>query len=203
MSLSSSPAVPDAQVPATASMQALDAAAGVARMMGDRAMYLRILVRFRADYTDKAVRLRAALAAGDATLAQRLAHTLKGAAAMIEARGLRMLAQETEQLLRADAPVDAKLLDRLEAELARVIGETEELLAPDAVAPASGEAVLQEADLAHLRSLLDLGDSGAQDVVARQRAGLCARLGAARMAELESAVAAFDYEQALRLLDAA
>lgn len=183
-------------------MRALDYAAGLDRMMGDEAMYLRVLTRFRFDYADTAACLRAALAAGDATLAHRIAHTLKGAAAMVEARGLRALALEVEQLLKAGAPADALLLERLDAELARVIGEVALLLAPAAGIPAASEAALPEADLAHLRSLLDLGDSGAQDLMAEKRAGLRARLGAARMAELESAVAAFDYERALSVLDA-
>lgn len=203
MNLSPSPAGPGfPAAPAPASMRALDYAAGLDRMMGDEAMYLRVLIRFRSDYADTAARLRAALAAGDATLAHRIAHTLKGAAAMVEARGLRALALEVEQLLKAGAPADALLLERLDAELARVIGEVALLLAPAASIPAASEAALPEADLANLRSLLDLGDSGAQDLMAEKRAGLRARLGAARMAELESAVAAFDYERALSVLDA-
>jgi HPt (histidine-containing phosphotransfer) domain-containing protein len=182
-------------------MRALDFAAGLDRMMGDRAMYLRVLSRFRSDYADTVARLRAALAAGDATLAHRIAHTLKGAAAMIEARGLRALALEVEQMLRGGAPADALLLDRLEAELGRVMVEVGSLLAPGADIPTSSEVALREADLAHLRSLLDLGDSDAQELVAEKRAGLRVRLGAARMAELDSAMAAFDYERALSVLD--
>lgn len=202
MSLSSLPAGPGfPAAPAPASLQALDHAAGLDRMMGDEAMYLRVLTRFHSDYADTVARLRAALAAGDATLAHRIAHTLKGAAAMIEARGLRALALEVEQVLKAGAPADAQLLERLDAELARVIGEVALLLAPAAGIPTASEAVLPEADLANLRDLLDLGDSGAQDLMAEKRAGLRARLGAARMAELESAMAAFDYERALSILD--
>lgn len=193
-------AAPPAPVPA--SVRALDVAAGLDRMMDDEAMYLRVLTRFRSDYANNVARLRAAMAAGDATLAHRIAHTLKGAAAMIEARGLSVLALEVEQQLRTGAPADALLLGQLEAELGRVMAEVALLLAPGADMPASGEALLLDADLAHLRSLLDLGDSGAQDLMAGKRAGLRARLGAARMAELESAVAAFDYERALSLLDA-
>jgi HPt (histidine-containing phosphotransfer) domain-containing protein len=192
-------APPDGQAAAAA----LDPAAGLDRMMGDRAMYLRVLARFRADYTDSAARLRAALAAGDGAQAHRLAHTLKGAGAMIEARGLCALAAQAEQLLLAGAPAGTKLLDRLEAELGRVLADVELLLAPAVEHPAAGEAVLLEGDLAYLRSLLDLGDSGARDFTTRKRAGLRARLGTARMTELESAVAAFDYEVAVRLLDAA
>lgn len=188
--------------PAPAPVRALDRAAGLDRMMGDEAMYLRVLRRFHSDYADTAARLRAALAGGDATLALRIAHTLKGAAAMVEARGLRALALEVEGLLRAGAPADAPLLDRVDAELARVIGEMAPLLAPDAGVSDADEAPLSETDLANLRSLLDLGDSGAQDLMAERRAALRARLGAARMAQLESAVAAFDYERALSVLDA-
>ncbi|KFI05470.1 Hpt domain-containing protein [Massilia sp. BSC265] len=185
-------------------MQALDTAAGLDRMMGDQAMYLRVLIRFRSDYADKVAHLRAALAAGDDTLAYRIAHTLKGAAAMIEARVLRVLAMEVEQLLRAGRPLDAALLDRLEAELARVMAQVESMVAgPAGGSPESGDMLLAEADLARLHSLLDHGDSSAQDVIAKKRSGLRARLGAARMAELESAVAAFDYERALSVLGAA
>lgn len=201
---SSSPCGTDA-VPA--SMPALDVAAGLDRMMGDEAMYLRILGRFRSDYTTNVARLRDAIATGDATLAHRIAHTLKGAAAMIEARMLRALAVETEHLLRAGLAADLQLLDRLEAELVRVIAQIDGLVAaPAAGTPAAGklaEGGLAEADLARLCALLDLGDSGAQDFVAEKRAGLCTRLGAARMAEMESAVAAFDYERALHVLGAA
>lgn len=183
---------------------ALDVAAGLDRMMGDRAMYLRVLARFRSDYADNVARLRAAIAAGDATLAHRVAHTLKGAAAMIEARALRAQAVEVEQLLRAGAPLEAVLLDTLETELARVVACVDSLIAaPAAAGGDGGEAALPEGELLQLCALLDLGDSGAQDFMAEKHAGLRARLGEARMAELESAVAAFDYELALDVLGAA
>ena len=187
----------------------LDYAAGLERMMGDAAMYLRVLARFRLDYRDNVARLRAALDAGDAALAQRIAHTLKGAAAMIEARGLRQLAADVEQELRtgngAGAIAGSALLGRLEAELARVMARLDALLAAPAEPAASGPdasaaRALDEKELARLCELLDLGDSAAQDVVREQETGLRALLGAPRMAELQAAVACFDYEQALRML---
>lgn len=185
-------------------MPALDTAAGLERMMGDRGMYLRVLARFRSDYSDNAARLRAAIGAGDIVLAHRIAHTLKGAAAMIEARGLRALAVDVEQLLRTGAAGDPQLpplLDQMEAELARVMAQVDVLAAaPTSHSPAAGEVPLPDGDMAQLCALLDLGDSSAQDFIAEKRAGLRARLGAARMAELESAVAAFGYERALRVL---
>jgi HPt (histidine-containing phosphotransfer) domain-containing protein len=213
VNISASPAEPGARAsydpaPDRAPTQALDSAAGLHRMMGDEAMYLRVLARFRSDYADTVVRLRAALAGGDATLAHRIAHTIKGAAAMIEARGLRALASNIEQLLRSGAPADPalrdlrKLLERLEAELAQVMVQIDALVAAPAAASSTAAEGALESDIAQLRALLDVGDSGAQDIVVAQRAGLHARLGAARMAELESAVASFDYERAVCLLDA-
>lgn len=188
---------------AAGSAPALDTAAGVDRMMGDAAMYLRILARFRSDYSGKVARLRIALASGDLTLAHRIVHTLKGAAAMIEARGLRMLALEAEQQLRAGTHADALLVDRLEAELARVLAQVDSMMAAQSANNAAGaQAGLSDADLRRLRALLDVGDSGAQNVMAENRAALRIRLGAARMAELEKAVAAFDYERAVGVLDA-
>jgi HPt (histidine-containing phosphotransfer) domain-containing protein len=188
----------------TASVPALDTDAGLDRMMGDRAMYLRVLARFRSDYADNVARLRGALAAGDTALAHRIAHTLKGAAAMIEARGLRTLALDVEQQLRAGAPADPEMLAQLEAELARVIAQVDMLATAPAAAnamPGEAGAALLEGDMAQLCGLLDLGDSTAQDVIAEKRAGLQNHLGAMRMAELESAMAAFDYERALCVLN--
>ncbi|MCC2954670.1 Hpt domain-containing protein [Massilia sp. IC2-477] len=192
-----------ADLVAAADAPALDIAAGVERMMGDAAMYLRILARFRSDYTGYVARLRTALAGGDLTLAHRVVHTLKGAAAMIEARGLRAAAVEVEQQLRGGAHANAHLVDRMEAELARVMAQVDSLMAAQSAGDTAGaQAMLAERDLRRLRALLDVGDSGAQNVIAENRSALRTRLGAARMAELEKAVAAFDYERALGVLDA-
>ncbi|MGI4717049.1 MAG: Hpt domain-containing protein [Janthinobacterium lividum] len=194
----------DSQAASAPQPPTLDYAAGLERMMGDAAMYLRVLARFRLDYRDNAARLRAALDAGDAALAQRVAHTLKGAAAMIEARGLRQLAADVEQGLRAGhgADADAELLDRLEAELARVMARLDTLLEPSTTSTPGAAAAMapDEQEVARLCELLDLGDSAAQDLVREQEAGLRTLLGAPRMAQLQAALACFDYEQALRVL---
>lgn len=175
---------------------ALDYAAGLERMMGDREMFRRVLARFRGDYRDSVARVRAALDAGDLALAQRLAHTLKGAAAMIEARGLREQAALAEQALRAGRTLEAQIFDSLDAELARVMAQLEAPAARNtAPAPALNEAVL-----AQLCALLDLGDSAAQDLIEEHGAGLRTLLGEARMAQLQAAVACFDFEEALRML---
>jgi len=179
---------------------ALDYGAGLERMMGDREMYARVLARFRGDYRDGAARVRAASGAGDLALAQRLAHTLKGAAAMIEARGLRRQAAEVEQALRAGLAPDAQGFESLEAELARVMAQLDTLLAAPVVRAAAPAPALDDAALARLCELLDLGDSAAQDLIEEHGPGLRTLLGAPRMAQLQAAVACFDFEGALGML---
>ena len=179
--------------------RAIDLGAGLDRVMGDRDMYLRVLGRFRADYRDTAARLRAALALDDNALVQRIAHTLKGAAAMIEARVLRQLALDMEVALRGGGKVDAALLAKVEAELERVLVELDAMLSaplPEpATAPASQEAI------ARLRSMLDIGDGDALDAIKELRTGLLAALGPERMQALDAAVRVFDFERAVAVLD--
>lgn len=180
---------------------ALDYRAGLARMMDDQAMYLRVLTRFHLDYRDKVLDLRDALAAGELPLAQRIAHTLKGAAAMIEARRLRQLAAEVEHGLRAATGVEPQLVERLGRELERVMLELDLLLEqPAQLTEGIATRVVAAADMARLCEMLDTGDSAAQDFVEEQFAGLRILLGATRAAELQAAMAAFDFEKALQLL---
>lgn len=181
------------------SHQAIDLAAGLDRVMGDREMYLRVLGRFRADYHDVAQRLRAALAQADTALVQRIIHTLKGAAAMIEARLLRKLALDIELALRGGGQVQPPMLDRVEEELARVVAELDATLSAPAPALAAAPASLET--IARLRAMLDIGDGMAPHAIAAQRAGLLATLGPERMQALDAAVRVFDFERAVEVLD--
>lgn len=188
---------------AGAAEPALDLVAGLDRVMGDRAMHLRVLARFRSDYHDAAARLRRALAAGDAALAQRVVHTLKGAAAMVEARRLRQLALGVELAFRTHGeaalqPASA-LADELAAELGRVLEQLDTVLsAPrqDAVvAAASPEEVVR------LRAMLDIGDGAALALLAQRHDAFLAALGPERMRLLDAAVRDFDFERALAVLE--
>jgi HPt (histidine-containing phosphotransfer) domain-containing protein len=178
----------------------IDLAAGLERVMGDRPMFLRVLGRFAGDYRDLATRLHAALDAGDAVLAQRIAHTLKGAAGMIEAIHLRRLALEVELALKTGAAAPGPSIDALDAELTRVLVEVDALLmAPDTSALAAPP--VDARDLARLRDMLDIGDGRAPELLMLLQPGLLATLGSTRMAALEAAVRRFDFEHALLLLD--
>ena len=184
----------------------LDLAGGIERVMGDRSMFARILSRFRLDYGRTAAAIRTALAEGDRPLAQRLTHTLKGASGLIEARPLHLQAAALEQVLRAHSD-HRGAMDRLESELDRVLRELDKLLKDSTAgqaAPAShahAQPHAGRADLfARLRKLLDVGDGAAVEMFDEARASLTDVLGATVMQELTLAMAAFDFERALKLL---
>ena len=191
-------------------MPAIDLAAALERAMGDRGLLQRVLARFAVDYRDVVARLRAALDAGDGVLAQRIAHTLKGAASMIDAGGLRQLAQEVESAIKGGNGAPPASIDALDAELTRVLEKVDMLLAtsmapppvaPTAAMPAAAATPIDEQDLARLRAMLDIGDGRAPDLVRQWHPHLLATLGQDRMHTLDSAIGRFDFERALALLE--
>lgn len=191
-----------------AAAPAIDLAAALERVMGERALLQRVLARFASDYRDVGARLRAALAAQDAALAQRIAHTIKGASAMIDAGQLRQWALALELALKGgdqDGAGLAALVDALDAELARVLRQVEALLAaPEAAFAAASAAIpepIPDQELARLRAMLDIGDGRAPDLVRQWRAGLDAALGRERMRAFDAAIERFDFERALVLLE--
>lgn len=201
------------QAPSTepADAPAVDHAGGVARLMGDTSLFARVLERFCKEYRQAAGRIRAALDAGDLETAIRLAHTLKGAASMIEAVPLRREAQRLEHLLRhGDQDPDA-VLARLRAELERVLGELDTLLdvSPEQPARASEDAVAPTVrddrddgdDAPHrLATLLDAGNGDAVDVVRDDATALTARLGPELYVQVARAIESFDFDGALEMM---
>ncbi|WP_273028237.1 Hpt domain-containing protein [Massilia timonae] len=172
--------------------------------MDDRPLFLRVLGRFAGDYRDLAARLHAALDAGDAVLAHRIAHTLKGAAGMIEANRLRRLALDVELALKAGGAAPLALIAALDEELARVLAEVDVLLAaPETPAQVQANSPAARDDLARLRDMLDIGDGRAPDLAAQLRPRLLAGMGSEKVAAFDAALRRFDFENALALLEQA
>lgn len=191
---------------------AVNHAGGIARLMGDSALFGRVLARFRNEYRQAAAAIRAALDAGDTALALRVVHTLKGAAGMIEAVPLRRETHALEQQLRGGAdgqPYPA--LMRVQTELERVLHELDVLadtLPQRAIAPAPAAAASpipaseRESVLARLITLLDDGNGDAVDLVRDAAPALAAQLGEAGYRAVAEAIEAFDFDGALALLQA-
>ena len=126
---------------------------------------------------------------------------------MIEARSLHAAALALDDALRAplsrdrDTPAIADLFLRLDAELAHVLRELDTMaeLAENAV-PAPRLARSDDT-VSRLRALLDIGDGEAVDLVEQAREALVGELGEKTYQALAAAVADFDFERALALLD--
>lgn len=181
-------------------LPAIDVEAGVERLMGNRHIYLRALARFRTDYRHAGAAIRAALDAGDMARARRLAHTLKGAAGMIEAGALYAATLALEGALHSGERHADALFLRADALLSDVLRELDAMTLPLEDLPRSATAAAPGAR-ARLHGLLDTGDGAAVDLVAAARAELAAELGEREYDALCAAVMEFDYERALELLD--
>jgi len=191
----------------------LDAAAGLKNVMGRHALYRDILRKFCAGQGDAALRLQAALAAGERDAAERIAHTLKGVAGTIGARAVQQAAHGVENAIRAGAdPASVqnqaaalraaleRLLAALTPRLAAPEPEPEAELEPAAADPADAGSMAEVC--AQLDVLLEAGDAAAADLLQQHAAGLQAALGAAYQG-VAANIDGFDFEAALAALRAA
>lgn len=188
----------------------VDVEAGVERLMGNRQVYLRALARFRHDYRSAGAAIGTALETGNPALAGRLVHTLKGAAGMIEARSLHAAALALETALRTGGPASASAADpaqvdalfvRLDAELAHVLRELDGMADLSEAVVAAPRPVRPNNVLERLRALLDIGDGEAVDLAEQAQDELIVQLGESDYRSFSAAVAEFDFERALALLD--
>lgn len=186
----------------------LDVEDGLRRIMGDRALYFKLLRRFQHDHQGAARQIGEAFGAGRYDAARVRAHTLKGAAGMIGAYTLYDLAAATEAALRAQAPSIEQPLRELEGGLHKLLSTIGNILpdfadaaAAPPVAPA-GEALSPATQhlLARLANFLREGDGAAIDVLEKSATVLAARLGVDVYQEIAAAAHEFDFDGALAVL---
>jgi CheY-like chemotaxis protein len=149
------------------SMADLDTQDGLSRVAGNRTLYLRLLRQFVEQQGAALEEIATALTQGDAALAERLAHTLKGVAGNIGAKTVQAAAGALEKLIRtraAAAEVDsakeqiAAALNPLVAGLRAVLctpepGHPAQTMLPPAANPA--ECRESAAQLARLLAQFD------------------------------------------------
>ena len=162
-------------------IEGLDARDGLARVAGNRKLYLKLLRQFAEQQGPAVGQISAALAQGDTALAERLAHTLKGVAGNIGAKAVQAAAGILEKLIRARASAletdpamqqVAATLDPLVARLQAALGSPASNDAgPAATLPPVSSAQSREA-AAQLTRLLAEFDPGAADFVEANRAAL-------------------------------
>ncbi|WP_083685195.1 Hpt domain-containing protein [Massilia putida] len=190
-------------LPDAANGPAVNHAGGVARLMGDGALFGRVLARFRNEYRQAAAGIRAAHDQGDTVLALRLVHTLKGAAGMIEAVPLRRQADVVERMLHAGTGDVHGSLVRLQDELERVLRELDILASTLPERHPAAPAQRDHGDTVdRLMLLLDEGNGDAVDLVREAGSALAAQLGEDHYHQVAGLVEGFDFDGALALLRA-
>lgn len=196
--------------PVLAEGDILQVETGLQQLMGDRALYLQILRRFRQRYHDSANQARNELTAGDAVGARRIIHTLKGAAGMIGAQQVYLLAARLEQACPGPTALCMGPLAQLEHALRCLMGTIDTELDADDPGPeqpepqGAGQHPPETRMLVqHLARLLEEGDGAAIDVLEHSATVLAASLGVAVFQEVTEAAHQFDFEAALAVLQAA
>lgn len=87
----------------------LNVAEGVGRVVNNRALYGKLLVRFAETMADSPEKIHTLLAEGAREDAHRLAHTVKGSAANLSANALAESARLVEAAIAEKQPVDSEL----------------------------------------------------------------------------------------------
>jgi signal transduction histidine kinase/DNA-binding response OmpR family regulator/HPt (histidine-containing phosphotransfer) domain-containing protein len=194
-----------ASAPAAASEQlvipGIDTATALKRTGGNRKRYESLLTRFADSQAGAIGNIRVALDANDSPTAERIAHSLKGAAANLGATSL------AEAAARAEAAIDSKqsvppVLEELSRSLDATIQAIRTALPAEAPAAATARAdpstVAQP--LAQLKKLLEADDGAASDFILGARSDLSKVLTAAEIDALADHVGNFAYSDALQTL---
>ena len=135
-------------------IKGLDVRAGLRRVAGMKGLYVKTLRNFVNDQDGVVERLRRLIADEDIETAVREAHTLKGAAGMIEAREIYGLARAVEQELESgEVATGLVLLDQLGLELPRLLDALRKAIddglqvnARGGLAPGAGDCTLGQGD---------------------------------------------------------
>jgi two-component system sensor histidine kinase/response regulator len=175
---------------------------GVRRIGGRRDRYDLLLRNFAAQEAQAVDTIRSALAAGDKTLAERTAHSLKGAASTLGVNVLASAAAGAEAALKASLSLDGEL-DTLSRSLAAVV----EAVRAEPPEPASGAPEREVRDrvavqqwLIRLKRLLETDDPEVIFILAEAKPHLSQMLTVSEMRSFDSRIAEFDFGPALKCI---
>ena len=196
--------------PALPQIAELDTQDGLARVAGNRKLYLKLLCQFVEQHGSVIGQISTALAQGDTVLAGRLAHTLKGVAGNIGARSVHAAAGALETLIgdKAAATDVASALRQIAATLDHLLGQLRNALpSPGSAHPLQASPPVDPAQtraaVAQLTNLLSESDPGAVDFVEANHAALRALFPGDTWLQFGNLVQGYDFAQAQELLDQA
>jgi two-component system sensor histidine kinase/response regulator len=191
----------------------LDTRDGLARVAGNRKLYLKLLRQFSEQQGQTVGEISAALAQGDQALAERLAHTLKGVAGNIGAKPVQAAAGALEKLIRdraASTEVEsakrqvAVALDPLVGELCGKLSSPAPVAPPPAAMPSPPVAPAQaRAAAAQLAKLLSEFDPGGAEFIEANQPALSSLFSGDKWLQFEKLVQNYAFAEAQAQLEQA
>jgi two-component system sensor histidine kinase/response regulator len=192
----------------TPAIAGIDLADGLARVGGNRKLYLRLLRQFATGQANAATEVAGQLAAGDLPTAERSAHTIKGVAGNLGAKELQAAAAELEKSVRerAGPAALANAHRRFATTLTGLLENLHATLGPESDAPASPppapfDPVRARPVVAEMRTRLADFDAAAGDILAVNRPVLAALFSAGDFAQFERHLQNYAFGDALALLE--
>ncbi len=190
-------------------MEGVDLEGGLKRVVGNRRLYRDLLLQFAAKQANAPTEIAAAIASGDRKLAERIAHTVKGVAGNLGLGKVFAVAEKLERAIRHEDVVDAATLEEFSLVVGRQVGAIRGAM--EAVMPAEvsveesrgefdGEAA--SAAIAQLRLLLEQSDGDTSQAFGDVERMLAGRVARPRLEALSGAINEFDFDAALKSLDA-
>ena len=194
-------------------MPEFDLAEGLQRLMGNRALYRKLLVNFATQYIQAAATIRSALDAGDFEQAHGLVHAIKGVAGNLAAKDLQVQSAALEKLVKhvdPSSPPPAAELNRAHAafreSLGRALDAVRSLIpaaatpAAPAETPASLSSALAKEAATRLREAAELGDVSGLAAICSELAATSDAFGPykARVTQLADD---FDFDGVLKLTE--
>jgi CheY-like chemotaxis protein/HPt (histidine-containing phosphotransfer) domain-containing protein len=189
--------------PAVPEIEGIDVARGLERMAGNKRLYRDLLTQFVAKQESVGNRIAEALEKGDRQQAERLAHSLKGAAGNLGINQIFHSAGNLEKAIRESETGMADLVKDLRSAMDRQIRAIQAALAvngTDRMRPSGArptEAAQALTAIARLKELLEASDADACEAYANLAVLLRGRVDASRLERLGAAVKSFDFDAAL------
>jgi two-component system sensor histidine kinase/response regulator len=201
------PAPPEAPPAADGipAIEGLDSRDGLARVAGNRTLYLKLLRQFAQQQGPAPRQIADALATGDRKLAERLAHTVKGVAGSLGAKEVQQAAAELEKAIASGAATPD--LSRVEAVLGAFVGRLRAALPAEAPASATPAAALDDGQIrAFLREMvahLNNFDPAAGDLFGKHRDSLRSFFTPQDFESIDKQIGSFAFADALATLQRA
>ncbi|VVP60547.1 response regulator [Pseudomonas fluorescens] len=187
------------------SLDGVDMAAGLRRVLGNHDLYVEMLNLYLRDQEATIANMNTALARGEFYKAEQLAHSCKGSSATIGADRIAQAADELEQALRARRPcVELQSYwQQLCEPMTRLLVQLREQLSPEIeILPIPGKLDEIQAICRQLDFLLSNSDLEAVFYFSRH-VGLLKWAMESSFQQLNTAVQCFEFEQARACLNAA